>query len=133
MKERVVGIVSGLVRVSNIDPVLVRQADGFIDSIAHRKHDAVDREFVILLDGDWCAEVIGRYLATNGTRPRTAMTDIIAKLQAILKERKSQPVDLDGLKVLEAVEKTHAGSPDAIGEFKFASNSDMLAHIEQGS
>ena len=43
-----------------------------------------------------------------------------------------QPI-LDGLKVLEAAEKTYAGSPDAIGEFKFASNSDMLAHIERGS
>ena len=60
------------------------------------------------------------------------MTDVIAKLQMVLKERKSQPVDLDGLKVLEAVEKTHAGAPGAIGEFKFASNADMLAHIERG-
>jgi ferredoxin--NADP+ reductase len=84
-------------------------------------------------DGDWCAEVIGRYLATRGSHPRPTMADVITKLQAVLKERKSQPVDLDGLKVLEAVEKTHAGSPDAIGEFKFASNSDMLAQIERGS
>jgi ferredoxin--NADP+ reductase len=83
-------------------------------------------------DGDWCAEVIGRYLATHGAGRRATMADVIGKLQAILKEHKSQPVDLDGLKVLEAVEKTHAGSPDAIGEFKFASNSDMLAQIERG-
>jgi ferredoxin--NADP+ reductase len=53
-------------------------------------------------------------------------------LQAILKERKSKPVDLEGLKVLDAVEKAHAASPDAIGEFKFASNADMLSHIERG-
>ena len=58
---------------------------------------------------------------------------MIAKLETILKQRKSQPVDLEGLKVLEAAEKTHAGSSDAIGEFKFASNSDMLAHIERGN
>ncbi|MDR4473009.1 MAG: hypothetical protein MRJ92_10320 [Nitrospira sp.] len=50
----------------------------------------------------------------------------------MLRERKSKPVDLDGLKVLDAVEKAHAGSPDAIGEFKFASNAEMLAHIERG-
>ena len=60
------------------------------------------------------------------------MADVLAKLQTVLKERKSQPVDLDGLKALEAVEKTHAGDPDVIGEFKFASNADMLAHIERG-
>lgn len=83
-------------------------------------------------DGDWCAEVIGRYLATSASRPRAAMADVIAKLQIVLKDRESQPVGLDGLRVLEAVEKTHEGAPSAIGEFKFASNSDMLAHIERG-
>ena len=84
-------------------------------------------------DGDWCAEVIGRYLAGPGAGRRATMADVIAKLETILKQRKSQPVDLEGLKVLEAAEKTHAGSSDAIGEFKFASNSDMLAHIERGN
>jgi ferredoxin--NADP+ reductase len=84
-------------------------------------------------DGDWCAEVIGRYLAGPGAGRRATMADVIAKLETILKQRKSQPVDLDGLKVLEAAEKTYAGSSDAIGEFKFASNSDMLAHIERGN
>lgn len=83
-------------------------------------------------DGDWCAEVIGRYLATSASRPRAAMADVTAKLQIVLKNRDSQPVDLEGLRVLEAVEKTHDGAPGAIGEFKFASNSDMLAHIERG-
>ncbi len=83
-------------------------------------------------DGDWCAEVIGRYLATSTSRPCAKMTDVVSKLQTLLRESKSQPVDLDGLKVLDAVEKTHAGSPDAIGEFKFASNADMLTHIESG-
>ncbi|MBA3753480.1 MAG: hypothetical protein H0X01_04945, partial [Nitrospira sp.] len=83
-------------------------------------------------DGDWCAEVINRYLAANTSRSGTAMDDIIGRLQTVLKARKSQPVDLDGLRILEAVEKTHPGSPDAIGEFKFASNADMLAHVERG-
>ncbi len=83
-------------------------------------------------DGDWCAEVIGRYLATNASRPRAAMADVITKLNTLLKDRKSQPVDLDGLRILETIEKTHADSPDAIGEFKFASNADMLGHIERG-
>lgn len=83
-------------------------------------------------DGDWCAEVIARYLSTKGGQPRTGAGEVLAKLQALLKERKSKAVDLDGLKVLDAVEKAHAGAPDAIGEFKFASNADMLTHIERG-
>jgi len=60
------------------------------------------------------------------------MDGVIAKLHTILKDRKSRPVDLEGLKVLDTVEKAHAASPEAIGEFKFASNADMLAHIERG-
>ena len=83
-------------------------------------------------DGDWCAEVISRYLTTQATRSRGTMDGVIAKLHTILKDRKSRPVDLEGLKVLDTVEKAHAASPEAIGEFKFASNADMLAHIERG-
>ena len=33
--------------------------------------------------------------------------------------------------MLDAVEKTHSSSPDAIGEFKFTANTDMLTHIER--
>ena len=83
-------------------------------------------------DGDWCAEVISRYLTTKPSQSGTAVGNVLGKLQTILKDRKSKPVDLDGLKVLDAAEKAHAASPDAIGEFKFASNADMLAHIERG-
>ncbi|MCC2641883.1 MAG: putative Ferredoxin-NADP(+) reductase [Nitrospira sp.] len=80
-------------------------------------------------DGDWCAEVMTRYLATKASPPSEGIDGVIQKLQGLLKERKSQPVDLESLKVLQSVEKAHAGSSDAIGEFKFASNADMLANI----
>jgi ferredoxin--NADP+ reductase len=83
-------------------------------------------------DGDWCAEVVTRYLATKAPLSRAAAESIHAKLQATLKDKKSQPVDLEGLKVLDAAEKAHTASSDAIGEFKFASNADMLVHIERG-
>ena len=82
-------------------------------------------------DGDWCAEVVTRYLATKAPQPSKGIDSVLEKLQRLLKERKSQPVDLEGLKLLQAAEKAHAGSSDAIGEFKFASNADMLAHIER--
>ncbi len=83
-------------------------------------------------DGDWCAEVISRYLTSKSAQSGPGVEHVLAKLQSILKDRKSKPVDLEGLKVLDTVEKAHAASPEAIGEFKFASNADMLAHIERG-
>ena len=56
---------------------------------------------------------------------------VLEKLHRFLKERKSQPVDLAGLKALEAAEKAHSGETDCIGEFKFAANQDMLRFIQQ--
>ncbi|MBV6469413.1 MAG: NADPH-ferredoxin reductase FprA [Nitrospirae bacterium] len=83
-------------------------------------------------DGDWCAEIISRYLAGKAPMSDSAIDAVIGRLHTILRERKSQPVDLEGLKILEAAEKANAASPDAIGEFKFSSNAEMLAHIERG-
>ena len=57
---------------------------------------------------------------------------MIDKLQAVLKARKSHPVDVRGLRELEAAEKSHKGAPDSIGEFKYASNQEMIALIERG-
>ncbi|HSF69773.1 MAG TPA: hypothetical protein VLA47_05290, partial [Nitrospira sp.] len=81
-------------------------------------------------DGDWCAEVITRYLANNP--PGNSAKSVLDKLHALLKERKSRPVDVKGLRLLETVEKTHKGATDCIGEFKFVTNQEMLGLIERG-
>jgi len=82
-------------------------------------------------DGDWCAEVVSRYLATKAAgSPLKAVLD---KLQALLKERKSRPVDINGLRVLEAAEKSHREMTDCIGEFKYVTNQEMLSLIERVS
>ncbi len=81
-------------------------------------------------DGDWCAEVVGRYLARKEAGSPAKV--VLDKLLEILKSRKSHPVDVQGLRALEAAEQTHAGGADWIGEFKFAANQDMLSLIEQG-
>jgi ferredoxin--NADP+ reductase len=82
-------------------------------------------------DGDWCAEVVSRYLATKAAgSPLKAVLD---KLQALLKERKSRPVDINGLRVLEAAEKSHKEMTDCIGEFKYPTNQEMLSLIERVS
>ena len=80
-------------------------------------------------DGDWCAEVVLRYLATKpATNPANA---VLEKLRTLLKERKSRPVDVRGLRALETAEKGHKGPTDCIGEFKFVTNQEMLALIER--
>ena len=80
-------------------------------------------------DGDWCAEVVGRYLATKSAGSQAKV--VLDKLHELLKARHSRPVDVKGLRALEAAEKTHAGGSDSIGEFKFAANQDMLSLIER--
>jgi ferredoxin/flavodoxin---NADP+ reductase len=81
-------------------------------------------------DGDWCAEVVNRYLATKATGSQAKM--VLDNLHAILKNHKSRPVDEKGLRALEAAEKSHKGVTDCIGEFKYASNQAMMGLIERG-
>lgn len=81
-------------------------------------------------DGDWCAEVVSRYLASKAANSKPKA--VLEKLHAILRERRSHPVDIKGLRALEAAEKAHHGKTDCIGEFKFATNQEMIRLIEQG-
>jgi ferredoxin--NADP+ reductase len=53
-------------------------------------------------------------------------------LLTILKERKSRPVDVKGLRALEAAEKAHKGPTESIGEFKYVTNQEMLTLIDRG-
>jgi ferredoxin--NADP+ reductase len=81
-------------------------------------------------DGDWCAEVVERYLAT---KPATNQAKVVLdNLEALLKQRKSRPVNVKELRALEAVERAHAGDSDCIGEFKFVANQEMLSLIAEG-
>ena len=79
-------------------------------------------------DGDWCAEVVLRYL---GSKPATnPAKTVLDKLHTLLKERKSRPVDVKGLRLLEAAEKGQKGQTDCIGEFKYVTNQEMLSLID---
>lgn len=80
-------------------------------------------------DGDWCAEVVLRYLQNKPAgKPAKA---VLEKLHTLLKERKSRPVDVKGLRTLETAEKSHKGPTDCIGEFKHVTNQEMLGLIER--
>ena len=81
-------------------------------------------------DGDWCAEVVNRYLATKP--PGNHSKVVLDKLKTILNDRKSHPVDVKNLRALEAAEQAHKSATDCIGEFKYASNQEMIELIERG-
>ncbi|MEK7237569.1 MAG: FAD-dependent oxidoreductase [Nitrospirota bacterium] len=83
-------------------------------------------------DGDWCAEVVNRYLANKTSGSHSDAKAVLDKLSTALKNRKSHPVDAKGLRVLESIEKHHQDATDCIGEFKYASNQEMIELIERG-
>ena len=82
-------------------------------------------------DGDWCAEVVSRYISTITPGSRSDVKVILDKLASILTGRKSHPVDLEGLRILEAGEKSHWTEIECIGEFKYTNNREMLELIER--
>jgi ferredoxin--NADP+ reductase len=80
-------------------------------------------------DGDWCAEVVLRYLETKPAG--NAAKGVLDRLRTLLKERQSRPVDVKGLRALETAERSQKGPTDCIGEFKYVTNQEMLALIER--
>ncbi len=84
-------------------------------------------------DGEWCAEVVSRYLVAQSHKNRAAIGEILGRLRLLLQDRKARPVNIAGLKALEAAEKSAAGAAECIGEFKFATNHEMLALVERRS
>lgn len=84
-------------------------------------------------DGEWCAEVVARYLETMTPGPSASAQAVKEKLTALLKDRKSHPVTLAGLKALDTAEKAHSTATECIGEFKYATNQEMLNLIERHS
>lgn len=84
-------------------------------------------------DGEWCAEVVTRYLDAKNPGQSVSAKAVTEKLAGLLKERKSRPVNLAGLKALDAAERAHSGSTDCIGEFKYATNQEMLDLIDRHS
>ena len=82
-------------------------------------------------DGEWCAEVVSRYLNTKAPLSRASVEGILSKLQTTLKNRNSRPVSAKGLRVLDTAEQAHKGQTDCIGAFKYVSNREMLGLIEK--
>ena len=82
-------------------------------------------------DGEWCAEVLMRYLESKALREPSQLNDTIRRLRALLAERKVRAIESEGLRFLEAAEKKQRPGTDCIGEFKYATNQEMLDLIQQ--
>lgn len=82
-------------------------------------------------DGDWCAEVVTKYLSTKPSGSHADIKVVLDKLASTLTAHKSHPVDLAGLRTLEASEKSHWSEKDCIGEFKYTNNQEMIELIER--
>ncbi|MBM4125187.1 MAG: hypothetical protein FJ246_09600, partial [Nitrospira sp.] len=82
-------------------------------------------------DGEWCAEVVGRYLNGRPVRDRSTINGVVQRLRRLFDERKVQAVDAAALRLLEQAEHAQGASDnDCIGEFKFSSNQAMLAQVQ---
>ena len=82
-------------------------------------------------DGDWCAEVVQRYLTAKPTLDRAQIQRALDRLRALLRERGVTAVGTKDLDLLQSGEKAHGPSADCIGEFKFLTNREMLSVIEK--
>ena len=82
-------------------------------------------------DGEWCAEVLIRYLESKALREPNQLNDTIRRLRSLLAERNVQAIESAELRLLEVAEKEQHASMDCIGEFKFATNQEMLELIRQ--
>jgi len=77
-------------------------------------------------DGERCADVVGRYLETQPLLGLEKRTAILERLRGALLKNKVRAVSSEELQQVENRERTLAGHSDCIGEFKFASNQEML-------
>ena len=80
-------------------------------------------------DGEWCGEVVTRYLATTSP-PAEEASQKLTRLETLLRSRQPDLVRADDLAVLSEMEKQEGQRRD-IEEFKFPANEEMLAVIRK--
>lgn len=81
-------------------------------------------------DGEWCSEVVQRYLANRAPQPARRLDEIHQELRTLLESRQPDAVTKDDLQLLAEVEREEAIKA-GIEEFKFPTNQGMLAAIRQ--
>jgi len=83
-------------------------------------------------DGDWCAQVVQRYLAGAPAPPPSSSADAaratLAEIRRLIVSRQPAAVDTETLALLTLAEQEEAIRLGA-AEFKFATNDEMLSAI----
>jgi len=118
------------------DPAAGRVLDGlFLTGWARQA--SVGLVGVAKRDGDWCAQVVQRYLARNAAQPLQAQAaqaqtaeETLAAIRRLIVSRQPAVVDTDALALLTLAEQEEAVRLGA-AEFKFATNDEMLAAIRR--
>jgi ferredoxin--NADP+ reductase len=81
-------------------------------------------------DGEWCAEVVQRYLAGRPTKPAARLDEFCARLKTLIDSRQPAVVSKEDLQLLAEVEREEAAKA-GVEEFKFATNREILAAIRR--
>jgi ferredoxin--NADP+ reductase len=81
-------------------------------------------------DGEWCAEVLFRYLADRAPLAEPQIAEKLRKLEALLAGRQPEVVRTEDLLALSEMERVEGERRD-IEEFKFPTNEEMMAAIRQ--
>lgn len=82
-------------------------------------------------DGEWCAEVLTRYLESQPLRERAQIEELLGRLRSFFHERGVRAVVAEDVRLLEAAEKECRETADCIGEFKFSTTEEMLECIQR--
>ena len=62
-------------------------------------------------DGEWCTEVLVRYLESRPPRERSTNERVLRQLRTMLQARAVQAIDVESLRILEAIEKEQGTKP----------------------
>jgi ferredoxin--NADP+ reductase len=81
-------------------------------------------------DGEWCAEVVQRYLAGRPTRSAATLDEFSGRVKSLIESRQPDAVTKEDLKLLTEVEREEAAKA-GVEEFKFATNQEILAAIRR--
>lgn len=81
-------------------------------------------------DGEWCAEVVQRYLSGRSPRGPAKVDQMCRELKMLIDSRQPDVVTKDDLQVLADIEREEAARA-GVEEFKYPTNQDMLAAIRR--
>ncbi|MBI3607011.1 MAG: FAD-dependent oxidoreductase [Nitrospirae bacterium] len=81
-------------------------------------------------DGEWCTEVVQRYLAIRQPQTNTRLGEIYRELKTLLESRQPDAVTREDLPLLAEAEREDAAKA-GVEEFKYSTNDEMLAAIRR--